>query len=715
MKNSEPIINPDLKNVIRLDLIFAIIFFIFGSLPVILLLKDNNYYTFFYQFFIPESISWACGKNFVLPVAPIAEFGKFATGSLLVFDCSLLSQVDFLDQAGFYYRVQPYLTWIVAICWRLFGVSYISLLPIIYVLYGAYIAGVYLLCRQFLGYLFSAVISLFIAISPISAYMAIELRDFSKAPFFIWALLFLMKSIRCENNSLRILYALFASCIVALGYGFRSDLIVLVPFGLIFLAACNLGRILRNRKPRKYSQLYVLPTYIITFVIAAYPIWSNINFSGYSGTFVMQGMSEPFRIEANISTANYATGWQYSDELTLSSVAAALSMKDEKWDEKEGDNVAGINTTNAFQKSTKYMLSWADIFIGDFFTQGIKSGGWIINFPGFISRNHPHPSLTWKDAVSESWAAKITLRIYSALAGEWFLWVGIIGFFSLIYQSFLRSPEEAIGLIVLFVMVLSYPGVQFSLRHVFHLEFFWILCLFSLITVIPIIARDRSKFISVLTTFLLSGCLITLGYFLAITYQDKTLSFEIKRIMSLPRVSIDTVKEFKEDGDIFLRVPVPNQYKKYVFGKEDSMTPSMYLRGVQWDVRAAADRLLIRINNDECKAEDIHLYGRYRHTNNTWQPLDIKMLFSGVQAGSSNVILFPAFYRGTQYFDGLLIPREYINCNIVVEKIIGESRVPLFLTANIRSDTIIGPLHKKIGNFGIDLNDVSITESDKHH
>jgi hypothetical protein len=421
-------------------------------------------------------------------------------------------------------------------------------------------------------------------------------------------------------------------------------------------------------------------------------------------------MSEPFRIEANVSPANYTTGWQYSDELTLSSVAAALSREDKNWDEKEGGNVAGIDTTNAFQQSTEYMLSWADIFVGDFFTQGIKSGGWIISFPGFISRNHPYPSLAWKNTVSESWIFKIPLRIYSALAGEWFLWVGVIGFFSFIYLSFLRSPEEGIGLIVLFVMILSYPGLQFSLRHAFHLEFFWMLCFFSFITVIPFIVRDRSKFRSVLVAFLLSGGLITLGYFLAIAYQDKTLSFEIKRIMSLPRVSINTVKEFKENGNIFMRVPVPDEYKKYVFGREDSMTPSMYLSGVQWDVRAAADRLLIKIDNDECKEENIHLYGRYRHTQNTWQPLDMKMLFSGVQAGSSNMILFPAFYRGTQYFEGLLIPSEFARCNIAVEKIIGESRVPLFLSANIRNNNIVGSSHKKIGNFTTNLNNYSITK-----
>lgn len=647
----------------------------------------------------------------MLPGSPILEYGRFATGSIFTFDCSILNSVKFLDQTGFYYKIQPYLTWLVAICWRLFGTSYESLLPIAYALYGAYISGVFLLCRQFLNPIFSCAVAIFIALSPLSAYMAIELRDFSKAPFFIWSLFFLIKSVRSTSNSHRIIFAVLASAVIALGYGFRSDLIVMVPFGLTFILTHSLFEYCRTKK-RSISQLYILPVFALTFVIAAYPVWSNINFSGYSGTFAMQGMSEPFRIESNITKGNYATGWQYSDELTLSSVAAALGTKYPNWDDLELANSPGITTSNSFQKSTEYMLSWADIFIGDFFTQSMKAAGWVLSFPNFFSRPHPLPPPTWKKTIHDSQVFKKTLYIYEHLSHEWFVYIGIAGFISLIYLSYIKSPAESVSLLILLGMLFSYPGLQFSLRHVFHLEFFWLLFLFCIFSAAPKIINDLKKFSIVIG--IISVMLIFIGssYFMALAYQHIILSGEVDKLLALPRSNVQTVRETRENGDIYLKVPIPDEYRNLVFGKIDSMTPSMYLKGVQWDVRARADRLLIAIDGANCKPNDIHIYGKYAHTPNTWQPLDIDMTYKGYQGSSNAQILFPVFYRGSQYFDGLLIPRDSAGCSITVEKIMGENRLPIFFSANLKNSQIIGSLHKGFGGLTTELDDSAIIKKD---
>jgi len=698
-------------NYSRFDVIFTIAFLIFGPFLIIDLLAQNHYYTFFYQFFIPESISWACGKGFVLPESPVLEYGRFATGSIFTFDCSALSSVKFLDQTGFYYKIQPYLTWLVAICWRLFGTSYESLLPIAYAFYGAYISGVFLLCRQFLNPIFSCAIAIFIAISPLSAYMAIELRDFSKAPFFIWSLYFLIKSARSTNNSHRIIFVALASGVIALGYGFRSDLIVMVPFGFIFILTYSLFEYCRSNK-RSISQFYFLPIFLLIFGIAAYPVWSNINFGGYSGTFAMQGMSEPFRIESNISKANYATGWQYSDELTLSSVAAALGTKYPNWDILEQANTPGITTSNSFQKSTEYMLSWADIFIGDFFTQGMKSAGWVLSFPSFFSRPHPLPPPAWEKIIHNNQVFKKTLSIYEYLSHEWFVYIGMAGFISLIYLSYIKSPAESVGLLILLGMLFSYPGLQFSLRHVFHLEFFWLLFLFSIFSAAPKIINNFNKFSVVIG--IASALLIFIGssYYIALSYQHIILSSEVEKLISLPRSTVQTVRVARENGDVYLKVPIPDEYRNLVFGKIDSMTPTMYLKGVQWDVRARADRLLVSINGVGCNLSDIHIYGKYTHTPNTWQPLDIDMTYKGDQASGEVQIVFPAFYRGSQYFDGLLIPRASAGCQISVEKIFGENRLPIFFSANLKNGTIIGPLHKGFGGLTTKIDDSTIIKKD---
>lgn len=697
-------------NLIKFDVFFSIAFLILGPFLIINLLSQNNYYTFFYQFFIPESISWACDKGFFFPESPILEYGRFATGSVFTFDCSVLSSVKFLDQTGFYYKIQPYLTWLVAICWYIFGASYESLLPISYALYGAYISGVFLLCRQFLNPIFSCAIAIFIAVSPLSAYMAIELRDFSKAPFFIWSLYFLIKTVRSTNCSHRIFFVTLTSSVIALGYGFRSDLIVMVPFGFVFILTYLLIEYCKSNK-RNISQFYILPIFVLTFVAVAYPIWSNISFGGYSGTFVMQGMSEPFRIESNISKANYTTGWQYSDELTLSSVAAVLSTKNPNWDTVEQANIPGITTSNSFQQSTEYMVSWADIFIGDLFTQSMKSVGWILSFPNFLSRPHPLPSPVWKKSIHNHQVFKKTLSIYEYLSREWFVYVGIVGFISLIYLSYIKSPAESVSLLILLTMLFSYTGLQFSLRHVFHLEFFWLLFLFSIFSAAPKIINNFKKFSIVIGIVSALLIFIVSAYYLALAYQHTILSSEVEKLLSLPQSEVQTLRETREDGNIYLRVPIPDDYRNLVFGKVDSMTPTIYLKGVQWDVRARADRLLINIDDENCNLDDIHIYGKYAHTPDTWQPLDIHMTYKKDRVPGEAQIIFPAFYRGSQYFDGLLIPQEAAGCQITIKKIIGESRLPIFFSANLKNRQIIGSLHKGFGGLSTKLDDSTIIKT----
>jgi hypothetical protein len=84
------------------------------------------------------------------------------------------------------------------------------------------------------------------------------------------------------------------------------------------------------------------------------------------------------------------------------------------------------------------------------------------------------------------------------------------------------------------------------------------------------------------------------------------------------------------------------------------------------------------------------------------------MTFKGHRASSNSQILFPAFYRGSQYFDGLLIPRDSASCVITVDKIIGENRLPIFFSANLINSQIIGALYKGFGDLSNRLDDSSI-------
>ena len=131
----------------------------------------------------------------------------------------------------------------------------------------------------------------------------------------------------------------------------------------------------------------------------------------------------------------------------------------------------------------------------------------------------------------------------------------------------------------------------------------------------------------------------------------------------------------------------------------DSMTPQLEFIGTEWDVRAGAARYLLRISGENCHLKDVDIKLNYRHAINTWQPLSTNLKQHLNSNPKEFTFLFTGFYRPTQHFENISIPSNLSSCNIVLEKILGESRLPLFFSAYINSNKISGPLIKGLGSF----------------
>ena len=203
------------------DWLIAITFFALGGTISVIFYQKIGY-TFFYQNFTPESILWACGFDFAHPKNTIEQLIPFFKGDINNFDCDKLSKPLLHDTTSVFSKGQPYLPWSAAILWKWLGVSYSSLNFLVFLLWGGYVAGIFLLFRQFSTKLLSIFGTLFITLSPVMVHMLGDLRDFSKAPFIIWALYFLIKTIK--SYQIRIINPIMAGLIAGLGLGFRSDL-----------------------------------------------------------------------------------------------------------------------------------------------------------------------------------------------------------------------------------------------------------------------------------------------------------------------------------------------------------------------------------------------------------------------------------------------------------------------------------------------------------
>jgi hypothetical protein len=678
------------------DYLVTIFFFVLGG-SIALIFYRKIGYTHFYQNFIPEAVLWACGRDFAFPKEVINELIPFLSGKERVFDCAKLATIELNTEPGAFISAQPYLTWCVAILWKLFGVSYAAISPLVFILFGLYGSGIYLLLRQFLNRFQSILASMFLCCSPIVVYMLPNLRDFSKAPFIIWTLLLLISAIKTstQHNKKSTWLAISAGFTVALGLGFRADLFIFFPIGIIFLL---IG--ISNSAEKSYLKLALLKSkviipYICTFLIIAYPTLKNGGISGVGGMFVMQGMTQPFHKALKLGDSGYLNGLAYSDEFTLSSIASQERENITNWDELELLGVRGFSATRAMTVSTANLVKWADLFIADFSTKALKSFAWIIGYPVFIKNSE----LEFTNPFFNSNPESIIFLIYKSIGYPVLLIFNFIGLYLLIFKAFLQSRNYGFAVSFLLIFLCTYPAIQFNLRHFFYLEFIWIICFLSFFSLPPMLMKHKKEMLR--SIFYIFGIItvITAIYFLLIQYQSWKLSDEIKKLMLSSKEGVELIVNREDDDKIYYKLPVPNKFKAIINAPYDSMTNKIEYQGPQWDVRSAAQRYLLSIGGKDCNAKDIDIYLIYKKTNATWQPLDTKLVIAKHDSEENESLLFSGFYRPTQFLDEIAVPINLKDCNFILQKIEEEVRLPFAFSARISQSKISGALYNNFGYF----------------
>ena len=642
---------------------------------------------FFYQNITPETVMWACGRGFVHPqelTSPLADFLLLRRSPH--FDCSSLNQVSTVGPPGFFFRVQLYLSWCAALLWRWLGVNQTSLWPLAAALAGAYSAGCFALARLFLSRTMAVIGAVILTLSPIAVSIIFVLRDFSKAPFFIWTLVFLLQALRAQTRHAALCYAAAAGVMTGAGYGFRSDGIILVPIGVMFLLAGA-----RQRMP---AAALVPACFVGLFLITAYPVFRHSNQGGF-GTVVMQGATEPFRAFLEISPAPYSLGSAYSDELTFSGIAAEERRTDSEWDQHEGRPIYSVSQAAAI--SSRKLVNWVSLFPADFALQAVKSGAWIVGFPALIapSRSHPDPAYVYRLRLTPS---RFLEPLYVALGQPCLPLICGVGLCALLLRVQARSPREAVAVALLLTTMVTYTGIQFSLRHIFHLEFIWVLSLLSLVAAAwdwPVLRPHVRRFIVSLG---LVAALTTAAYFTLVVWQQATLRHHIQDLLALPREPIATATTAEIDGRLLLRVPVPGAHQQIIASPADSMTNQ--IDNVVWSARAEADRLIVTVGGADCPAGDIPLGIVYAKRPGVWQPMDNTLVLPIRARGEQASLVFPAFYRPTQNFESISLPATHRDCSVSLERIAGASRLPMVFSMAFSPGWEGQSLHKGFGSFG---------------
>ncbi|MGY0572885.1 hypothetical protein ACTGJ9_018840 [Bradyrhizobium sp. RDM12] len=127
----------------------------------------------------------------------------------------------------------------------------------------------------------------------------------------------------------------------------------------------------------------------------------------------------------------------------------------------------------------------------------------------------------------------------------------------------------------MFGALLTYPVLQFSVRHVFHLEFFWILSVLSFFSV----PFEWSRLRGVLPRFLSVAAIVSVGLFSLYagmtTYQDRALRHQFEALLAEPREPIALVAKPSTSETTVFSLPLPDRYRALVESAPDSMTPNL--------------------------------------------------------------------------------------------------------------------------------------------
>jgi 4-amino-4-deoxy-L-arabinose transferase-like glycosyltransferase len=672
------------KRDLMLALGFAVLGGIFGAL---ILFQTGALY--FYQSYMPELIYSACGRGFVHPTVVPKAVMDFLLLRAATFDCVLLDASVALQPRGIFAQTHLYLALAVSAVWRLSSIDYRNLWPLISLLTGAYACGCFVLLRLFFGRLAAAAGALVLTLSPVMLSMIVYLRDYAKAPFLVWGVVLLLLARRARTSRATLLWVMAAGAIVGTGYGFRSDVIILLPIGFLFLAF-GLG-------PRAWRlRAGALAAFAAATLLLASPMFIPGNGGGF-GTVLMQGMSEPFRAYLDLGVAPYTLGQRYSDELVLSSVAAELRPTDPGWDAREG--AAFQTVTQSVTRSGPYVVGWLVAFSGDMATQALKSAVWIVGFPALVA-----PGRIGLDpggpVRAGPQAAQYLSWLYDRLASPWLPAICTLGLIAFFWRVTSVNPREASALAVMFAALLCYPVVQFSIRHVFHLEFIWVAALLALLH-LPFERAALRRVSSRFAVLVVISGLVILGIrYGLIAHQERSLIGLFNALLGQPRELVTALPPRMEDsGKAVFSVPLPDKYRTLVESRADSMTTRMGEFGMQAEVRAAADRLLITVGGPGCPAGKLNLSFHYAKRDDVWQPFDHDITVEGHDQRSTTTVLVPAFYRPSQYLADIEVPSSHAACIAKIEQLAGPTRLPVILTAVLAPGWQERPLHRSFGGF----------------
>ncbi|MGN6117460.1 MAG: glycosyltransferase family 39 protein [Nitrobacter sp.] len=659
----------------RADTAVALGFFVLGAVIAVYVV-DSSIPIQFYQKVMPSIVVEACGRGMREPLQMLPSLENFLDLKTPIFNCADLDAVKGYRDPNIFFRYHFYLAWAVALAWKALGVAQANVWPVQAMLHALFASAIYVLMRQLFGRGWSAVTAAVLALSPIAVAFLPYLRDYAKAPFICWALALILIAVRSRTTAHFVLAALLAGATIGFGIGFRADIVVVLPLAL-------LAAVVGPDGPRvgALARLAAVAAVVAGFALPAFPILSQARGGGL-GAMALEGASQPFLSYLAIRPAPYDIGDRYSDELTISGIAADIrSTHPEGYDARELTNPPFAS--QALVQSSLYFLDrYALNFPADLVTKAMKSA-YVLSDVYSVTRGQ-------RKRMDPADIARITGKradkIYPYFGATPVHVIAILGLIILLATIYVQSVGLFYVVLVTLGVLTGYPSLQFSLRHFFYLEFvFW--AGVGGIFVLPLLMRQerRRKLIGFGYTAVVLTAIGAAIYVSLFVWQRHRLTTGISALLARAGEPIVPADTLQADGQMLLAVAVPDRFKTLISSEPDSMSLVEKTLGGD-DNRAGAERYRVRVGGPACNAEVVNVTLAYRKGRFAWQPLDRTLSVHLVSKDKPATLIASGFYRPTQFFEGFKVPQSEAPCILGIERIEGPSSLPSLFTAVLPPD-----------------------------
>ena len=594
------------------------------------------------------AVALACGRGYVNPGYTLTPgLSAFLTLASDRFDCAELPSELPARPPNVTQGLYRYLMFAAAGVWAVRGVSWSALWPLYGVLYGIAVAMCYGLFRIGMGRALSFAAALAVAFSAQHLSQLPGLRDYAKAPFMLGLILIAAHLARRSEGRRSILgLAGLFGVTLGIGFGFRNDIVIVVPI--------LLGAVLLWQPPRDLTELRMRLAGLLVagaaFAIAAWPILSAYSRGSNSGHVALMGLMPSFEQPLGIGASVYEWGHAFKDEFAetlINSYTYRVQGHPVTYLSAEYDRAMG-----------GYLLQIARHFPADMMTRACAAVLKVVNLP-------------FSTGVLEG-AGVPAVVLALLLVGRASLRRGVLLFLGLLY-------------------VAGYTAIQFQARHFFHLEFIGWLALGFLVqsaiagaaTLVragrmPLPQGDVRR--AAVFAAVAIG-IVVLPISAARLYQQRHVRGVLRGYVDAARDSVP-VQAVKADERGRTRLEMPTLWA--------DRDPRESI-GTQYIAATLAPA--------SCPAVRLPITFRYAAVDE-WHDFSLDMIVTLLREDPPTQVFFPAYaVAGETEFTGIEVPRGFEGCVREVTRVRDLQTMPMLLNLTLAPRWETGPLYQTLAGW----------------